>query len=127
MQTLHDWEVFAKLEAAFAWEAEWLRILEVPRPVLRFRPADVVAIPLRGVEPRLFWSPTQNTRRKSPGGRAAQMAEEAWAEAAEAAVIEDMEMEGVSSEECEPEEEEGDAEDAVPPNNIGIAPIGVCV
>lgn len=112
-QTIHDWALFVKLEAANAWEAEWLRILDMPRPLAKFRPADVVAFPLPGPGPHQFWLPGGKQHRMPPGARAAQVAEDAWAEAADAEAASDNDIDEVASEEGDPEDKD-DGEAPVP-------------
>lgn len=69
MQTLRDWEALAKLHIGSAWSAEWLCVVDAPRPLASFKPADVIVIPLRNSEPHEFWRPSGQTpgRRPAPG------------------------------------------------------------
>lgn len=83
MQTMHDWALFASLGTACTWTVEWLCLCEEPRPVARFRPADVVATRLRDAEPKEFWRPGGTQRRSRSSGAIVQIADDAWELAAE--------------------------------------------
>lgn len=105
VRTLQDWAAFASLALSCTWTAEWFVVLDAPRPVARFRPADVVAIPMRKVGPFEFWRPEDGKRQRRAARGGPLVPEEAWAAAEEVDPLLD------DDEEVAPEEHEEEGAD----------------
>lgn len=110
LQTWQDWEAFARLAPSCTWTAEWFVVMDAPRPVARFRPADVVAMPMRKVGPSEFWRPGDAKRKRAANDNAGMpLAEEAWEDAADEDAQQEEE-EAPAAADCE--EEDADVDDA---------------
>lgn len=126
MQTLRDWEALAKLDIGSAWSAEWLCVVDAPRPLASFKPADVIVIPLRNSEPHEFWRPSGRTPGRRPAPGPARAAEEAWEVAAEAVASDNELEEAADSDEGAPESEGWQGEEAPSVVHSSTIHRGVC-
>lgn len=113
MLTLHDWAAFASLARSCTWTAEWFVVLDAPRVVGRFRPADVVAAPLRKVGPFLFWRPEDGKRQRGLAPNwGAPLAGEAWEDAGDLDALQDQEEEAREPTDDEQESVDDDDDEA---------------